>query len=198
MIRRLRYFVFFKITEGLKRRRMEFFLKAVNIKGNETILDIGAGEGSLLSRFCSKKNLNWIGLGLMQSNSRVYKQFIIGDTRRLPFKDKSIDVVFSNSVLEHVGDLSQQQLMAKEIVRIGKKFFIQAPNKHFPIEPHFFIPFLQYLPLRWQGKITHLLFDSEEEIHLPTAKILKELFPSCKIKLEKFLGLTKSFYVWKA
>jgi len=82
-------------------------------------------------------------------------------------------------------------------MRIGKKYFVQVPNKHFPIEPHYFIPFLQYLPVRWQKYITRMLFRDSEEIYLPTKKQLMLLFPNAEIIPKRFFGLTTSFYVYK-
>jgi ubiquinone/menaquinone biosynthesis C-methylase UbiE len=44
------------------------------------------------------------------------------------FKDKKFDIVFSNSVIEHVGDFKKQLDMANEIQRVGQNYFIQTPN----------------------------------------------------------------------
>jgi hypothetical protein len=72
---------------------------------------------------------------------------IAGDGRDLScFPDNSFDIVFSNSVIEHVGDFGDQKKMADEIRRVGKCYFIQTPNRNFPIEPHFVFPFFQFFP----------------------------------------------------
>ncbi len=63
------------------------------------------------------------------------------------FADKSFDVVFSNSVIEHVGNDLRQWQMAREICRVGKAYFVQTPNLYFPIEAHFYFPFFQFLPI---------------------------------------------------
>ncbi|MEM2045934.1 MAG: class I SAM-dependent methyltransferase, partial [Candidatus Bathyarchaeia archaeon] len=59
-------------------------------------------------------------------------EWIIGDARCMPFKDKSFDVVFSNSVIEHVGNYDDQKMCAEEIRRVGKCYFVQTPNFYFP------------------------------------------------------------------
>lgn len=49
----------------------------------------------------------------------------------LQFKEKEFDLVFSNSVIEHVGGFQDQMKAANEIRRVGKNYFIQTPNKYF-------------------------------------------------------------------
>lgn len=52
-----------------------------------------------------------------------------GRACRLPFPDKSFDLVYSNAVIEHVGDLADQQRMAEEVRRVGKRWFLTTPNR---------------------------------------------------------------------
>lgn len=135
---------------------------------------------------------------------------MVGDARNMrEFADKEFDLVFSNSVIEHVGDISQQRQMAQEVQRVGKRYWVQTPNRSFPIEPHVLLPLFQFFPFGlkvfilthyrspWGWKIA-----SEQEaknyvraIRLLTEKELRDLFPGAKIYKEKFFGLTKSFVV---
>ena len=125
------------------------------------------------------------------------------------FNDKSFDIAFSNSVIEHVGTFKNQKKMVSEMRRVAKNIYIQTPNYYFPIEPHFLFPFFQFLPIRikvfliqhvklgWYSKIR----DKEKatqlakSVDLMTFSDLKGLFPNGKIDRERFLGLTKSFVV---
>lgn len=137
----------------------------------------------------------------------------VGDARKMDeFDDREFDVVFSNSVIEHVGDYERQREMAREVRRVGRRYFLQTPNRNFPIEPHFVFPFFQFLPLPAQ---TFLLFhlnlgwkrkrrikDKERarqiatSIRLLTESELREFFPGATLYKEKLLGLTKSFIVY--
>lgn len=134
-----------------------------------------------------------------------------GDARDMhEFEDRGFDVVFSNSVIEHVGSYEQQRQMAEEVRRVGKKYCIQTPNRYFPVEPHVLLPFFQFLPFRlqvfilshfrspWGWKLTSRqeAIDYLRGIRLLTEKELKSLFPEARIYKEKFLGMTKSFLIY--
>lgn len=137
---------------------------------------------------------------------------VTGDGRHMPQYGKGdFDVVFSNSVIEHVGSYEDQMRMAGEIRRVGRRYFVQTPNRYFPMEPHFLVPFFQFLPISlrvfllthfepgWYGQ--GLRGDRQEaetvarSIRLLTGKELQEMFAGAIILRERFLGLTKSFVV---
>ncbi len=123
------------------------------------------------------------------------------------FKDGQFDVVFSNSVIEHVGGLEQQRAMASEIQRVGKRYFVQTPNRYFPIEPHYMFPFFQFLPLGaktwllknfaldWGGKAaTHeRAIQLAKGVELLPLREFAPMFPGASIYKERVLGLAKSF-----
>ena len=72
----------------------------------------------------------------------------VGDGRRMPqFTDRQFDLVISNSVIEHVGNFREQRRFAEEIQRVGTRYFVQTPNRRFPLELHFLLPLFQYFPL---------------------------------------------------
>lgn len=131
---------------------------------------------------------------------------VVGDaTSMKEFEDKKFDLVFSNSVIEHLYTYENQVKMADEIQRVGKKYFIQTPNKYFPIEAHYAIPFAQYMPKslllflltktrlsrmsRWKKEDAQQYLD---EIRLLDEKEMQSLFPGSKILKEKTLGMIKS------
>lgn len=121
--------------------------------------------------------------------------------------DNQYDVAFSNSVIEHVGNLFQQNRFAGEIQRVAPCFVLQTPNRYFPMEPHFYVPFFPFMPLGIRTAL-HRRFrlgwfapESDElqaridcdEIRLLTRKELALLFPRAGIHAERLGGLVKSF-----
>jgi hypothetical protein len=49
-------------------------------------------------------------------------------------------------MIEHLYTSENQAQAAREAMRVGKKLWIQTPNRWFPIEPHFLTPFVHWLP----------------------------------------------------
>lgn len=186
----------------------ELFYK--NFSKNEPIriLDVGGTaqfwENSSLLELPELKIIT-LNLEAGQSNHPKIS-CIKGDATNMPeFEDDSFELVFSNSVIEHLYDFSNQQKMANEIMRVGKTYFVQTPNVYFPIEAHYALPFAQYWPkgillkTLTKTKLSRLQKWNEadarqyvNEIKLLNEKQLRKLFPECSIYREKVLGLVKS------
>ncbi len=136
--------------------------------------------------------------------------YMEGDATDLSaFHDGEFDLAFSNSCIEHVGRFPEWQRMADGMRRVGTYYFLQTPNRYFPMEPHFMFPFFQFLPLKAKALLFHN-FDlgyfqksadwekclkEVDSIHLLSLRDLKRLFPDGQVKREKLLGLTKSFMI---
>ena len=121
------------------------------------------------------------------------------------YENQSVDMVHSNSVIEHVGSWSEMSAMAREARRVGRTGWIQTPSAVFPIEPHFHLPLIHWLakPMRAQAlKISPLsayrhCSDAErklivDSIHLLTKAEMTHLFPNCNIYVEYFF-IPKSY-----
>lgn len=139
-------------------------------------------------------------------NPAIPVDAILGDGCAMPFADRSFAIVFSNSTIEHVGDWERQQAFARQVRRVGRSYCVQTPNRWFPIEPHYWTPFVHWLPRRVQvrvlrrGTLWGLLTKPSPErcammvghIRLLTPRELRRLFPEATIERERVLGLTKS------
>jgi len=124
------------------------------------------------------------------------------------------DLAFSNSVIEHLGTLERQQRFASEMLRLGRRFYCQAPNRWFPVEPHYLGIFLHWLPPSFFSHFLHRwctlqglagrpsrseshAIRQRESIRWLSKRELLEMFPGCNLRTERFLGWPKSFIVWR-
>ena len=203
------------VATGFRLKRMEFFKKLVApLPKPVKILDVGgtdifwermglAGDGRYQIVFLNTDSMPPVRYDNLTGMS--------GDARDLSqFKDRSFDVVFSNSVIEHVGGPEDRIKMASEVRRVGSRYFVRTPNKWFPIEPHFLFPFFQFLPLRakvfllrrfhlgWYQKQPDRQKAEElaRSIELLTRRDLAALFPGGAVREEKCFGLVKSFTIY--
>lgn len=161
---------------------------------NSRLLDLGCGTGLALS-IVGRVFHNSVGCDTEEKEVKAAKELlkklnldipvIKYDGKKLPFKDGSFDVVISIDVIEHAKDPT---LMMEEIRRVLKKngiLHITTANKLWPIEPHFRLPFLSYLPnflADWYVKITGR-GDSYQKIKLPTyCQFLKMVEQSFKVE----------------
>ena len=131
----------------------------------------------------------------------------VGNGLSLEYKKGEVDLIFSNSVIEHVGSYANQQIFANEVRRVSDKYIVQTPSIWFPLEPHSLIPLFQFLP----HSIRALLIMTFNINYFPKAKTYKEaikvshstlmfthkrfkqLFPEAEIQVERFLGIPKSY-----
>lgn len=186
-------------VRGWREKRYRMFVDLCALRTQDRIVDVGAGWGAALERFNTENPIVAVDLkpdprGWLGNPNVTVMQ---ADGTDLPFDDREFDVAFSNSVIEHVPP-DRQPAFASEISRVAQRYFVQTPNRYFPIEPHYQLPLFQFLPERarralnrrftlgWQPK------GEWEEINLLSARDLRRLFPDAEIHRERVLGLTKS------
>jgi hypothetical protein len=115
------------------------------------------------------------------------------------------DLVYSNSLLEHVGGHVQRRRLAETIHSLADRHWVQTPYRYFPIEPHWLFPGIQWLPyearvqvsMHWnRGHIrTHTRDEAEDqvdEIELIGISQMRRYFPASVIWYERFAGFVKS------
>ena len=196
-----------------RRRRFAFFQSLLSRLDRPIhILDIGGTEAYWKTMGLDFEDQLFITLLNLTQHEVILPNVtsIVGDARSVQADNASFDVVFSNSVIEHVGNYQDQLQMAKEVVRVGRRYFVQTPNKYFPLEPHFLFPFFQFLPiwirvlllqnfnLGWFVKTPDKAKAREivEEIRLLSKREFISLFPNASIFQEKVFGMTKSFVAY--
>jgi 2-polyprenyl-3-methyl-5-hydroxy-6-metoxy-1,4-benzoquinol methylase len=185
------------LANRFRQKRMKLFMELVSQRADRPlqILDVGgtAGYWHALPGLYGRQNveITIVNLGEHEFDDENLK-IRHGDACDLSkFSDNSFDVVHSNSVIEHVGRWPQMQAMAREIRRLAQAYFVQTPNFWFPLEPHYRLPLIQFLPRRQRERVKEAFFPGDS-IELLTARQMRNLFPDAVVKRERFAGLTKS------
>ncbi|HEU0009407.1 MAG TPA: methyltransferase domain-containing protein [Verrucomicrobiae bacterium] len=198
------------LASRMRRKRMEMLRQLIeDFPEPVRILDVGGNVGfwkkhlEILHRQCHITALN---LDITNGASGPDIVQVQGDARSMPqYGDQSFDLCFSNSVIEHVGTLYDQMAMAREIRCVGKSYFLQTPNRYFPLEAHFLLPLWQFYPktlrrllytrftLGWMKRQPDplLALAEIEQVRLLIHEI-RRLFPDAEIRREKIGPLTKS------
>jgi Methyltransferase domain len=131
-------------------------------------------------------------------------QLIFGDGCSLPFQDHSVDFVFGNAVLEHVPRAVRHNF-AEEVKRISRKGYFFANDNHwFPLDPHYLVPFYQFLPhqfKRFVSRYVSFKWHSRgiyDPVDLLTVKEYKKLFPGAHYQGLRFpfSPIAESIVVW--
>jgi len=174
------------------------------------ILDVGGTNEFWENRGCGGRHdiqITTLNLAAEEQRHDNVKP-LAGDATDLGrFGDRSFDVAFSNSVIEHLFTFDNQRRMASEIQRVGKAFWVQTPNFWFPLEPHFHVPGWQWMPVTmrvavlrrwrcgWRGPCADLARarDQVREVRLMTKEELQALFPGATLIPEHFFGWVKSW-----
>ncbi len=190
--------------------RMVFFNELISdLPRPLKILDVGGSQTFWVNAGYHTQADVEITILNLEKSSTDYEHFksVAGDATNLSqFTENEFDIAFSNSVIEHLHTWENQIKMASEICRVGKKHFVQTPNKYFIIEPHYLLPFFQFLPKnlqyiiltktplsrmhRWHHDLARRYVD---EILLISKDQMKKLFPQSKLWSEKIIGTSKSF-----
>lgn len=127
-------------------------------------LDLGCASGVITSQLAplvsSMVGLDYDEIALRHTNTPSHNQpspaFIRGDAMQLPFPAATFNLVICAQVYEHVPDSSH---LAAELCRVlvpGGLVFFSGPNWLFPVEPHYGLPFLHWLPSSLAGRYLRL------------------------------------------
>ena len=109
-------------------------------------LDVGAGDLTNTLTFMQGTGLEAVAIDVSIQHRDSSLHIVRATAEALPFRDESFSLVTSISLIEHVNN---QDACLRESVRVlksGGEFFMQFPNRYFPIELHSGIFFYYYLP----------------------------------------------------
>jgi SAM-dependent methyltransferase len=182
-----------RFARRARERRAGLFRRLMNPKPGERIVDVGCGELGLATHVTGNE-ITGVDLVERPGYAGANRSFVRADARELPFADGEFDIAYSNSLIEHVGGPLERERVAAELRRVGRRYFVQTPNRWFPIEPHSLLPLVHLLPRRlgrrlWRFGVSDDPFD---DTWLLAAGDLRRLFPEALIVRERVGPLTKS------
>jgi Methyltransferase domain len=199
-----------KISPYFRRRRFHKFLEVVSPTPSMRILDVGGLPRSWLG-VPIQSEITILNIEPLCDYEASFLQAnhvsVVGDGTRLSYADQSFDLVYSNSVIEHLGTWGRQQAFAAEARRVGRGYWIQTPGREFPVEPHYFGPFVHWFskPIQkrllrnftlWGllGRPTNDILDAVlAELRLLSFREYQLLFRGAQMWVERLLGLPKSY-----
>jgi hypothetical protein len=135
-------------------------------------------------------------------------EMVIADACDPPerLRRERFDLVYSNSVIEHVGGHWRRQAFADAVRSLADHHWIQTPYRYFPIEPHYAGPLFQFLPLGARGRLVArwpigslatvtdvaTCLSQAQNTELLSRTEMRHYFPDSALLSERVLGLTKS------
>ncbi|HUJ04628.1 MAG TPA: class I SAM-dependent methyltransferase [Streptosporangiaceae bacterium] len=123
----------------------------------------------------------------------------------------SYDLVFSNSLMEHLGGHARRQKFAEVVHESADCWWVQTPYRYFPVEPHWIFPGFQFLPFltrvmicrHWRtlhradrpgmAEAIELVASTE----LISASEMRAYFPDGRIWFERPAGIPKSIVAFR-
>ena len=176
--------------KNLKMKK-EFKVIADLLPNNTRVLDVGCGDGSLMSLLVIEKNIEVRGLELEKQNVQecIYKGLPViqgnAETELHQFPDQSFDYVVLSQTLQAFYNPDK---VLKELLRIGKSVIVSIPNfGYWKVRTSllFFgkMPVTKNLPNKWYNT---------PNLHMCS---IKDLFSYCdahNINIKKVIGVNEN------
>jgi SAM-dependent methyltransferase len=218
----IRSVLFQPFSSHFEEQRKHIFNEFLHPLPTDRILDLGGGTGRRMAVLFPNKKENIYIADISESDLAVarerygYQTILLDESGKIPFDDKYFDIIFCNSVIEHVTvdktqiysiktntefvekSLVRQKKLSDEIRRAGRKYFVQTPYRHFLIESHSWLPsFYIYFPRTAQIrflKLTNKVWvkKTNPDFNLLNLRQMNNLFPESTIIKEKLFFMTKS------
>lgn len=150
-----------------KARKIVALVGPERFESAKRVLEVGCGSG-VISQTIARSFPQCVFDAVDVTDNRIVEEgfrFTLVEGTTLPFADCAFDIIVSNHVIEHVGDIEEQKNHLLEIRRIlkdGGILYLAAPNRWRLLEAHFRLPLLSWFPshisdayVRIAGRGTH-------------------------------------------
>jgi SAM-dependent methyltransferase len=162
-------------------RRLADLIDEYSAPGATDGIEIGCQHGALTEQLQQLTRVpNWAGIDPTLTEETVTERGCTlrpGRASQLGFPDEAFDVAVFANVFEHIPP-AERDVSLREIYRVLKPGGVvigQLPNPYFPIESHSRLPFMGWLPVKWQHRYWKLAPVSwEHDFYVVTIKHLKQ------------------------
>lgn len=192
------------VSQRLRAKRWRQLAARFPDLSTKSVLDLGGTE-----RSWDLAPVRPAHLLIVNANAEDQENVVLGDACASDLLEgQRFDLVYSNSVIEHVGGHWRRGQFAKNVYRLGVHHWVQTPYRFFPVEPHWLCPGMQFLPIaarkhlsqHWPvGNFSVARGEPEEthvewalQIELLSRTSLRHYFSESELLEEKVCGLTKS------
>jgi Methyltransferase domain len=214
MFKYARFHALYKVLQPfsakMRARRSGQFIDIVKPNAGMRVVDLG-GSPHIWRTISVPLDITLINLMQWDDHQQAMKsapqhtfKFVEGDACAVQFPSGSFDFVFSNSVIEHVGNAEKQKAFANEVRRLALRHWVQTPAKSFPMEAHTGMPFWWYYPesvrSRFVKNWSEKLPAWTEMVTTTTfieRRTLQSYFPESQLLTERFAGFSKSYIMHK-
>lgn len=186
------------LDPGSRRRKAA---KIVSIVESErslescAVLEIGTGGGIIASVLAERAGPQGLVASVdvvdLRTTTEGY-EFHLVEGSELPFEDSRFDVVVSNHTIEHVGDDEAQGVHLAEIRRVLRPegiAYLATPTRWAPVEPHFKVPLLSWLPERIRTAALRLTRrGSVYDIHPRSRRQMRRMIRASQLEAEDRSG----------
>lgn len=191
----------------MRQARMKRFVDTMALKDGAKVLDLG-GQPEIWDSVNEPLYIACVNLpGIARAEHETHHtiDYIEGDGCDLAqYADKEFDIVFSNSVIEHVGSVERQRAFASEVSRLAERYWVQTPSIAFPIEAHCGMPLWWFYPKtlrsflieRWRRDLPRWT-EMVESTTVISKSELRQLFPDSKLMTERLI-FPKSIVAYRA
>ena len=177
--------------EQAHRTRVDYELIESFIEPHSTVLDVGCGDGELLARLTTDKNikgkgieldqdlvLNCVGRGLSIIQRDIERELS-------SYADHGFDYVILSQTVQTIKD---PEKVFQELLRIGRKVVVSFPNfAHWRCRVHLSLlgrsPVTRQLPFRWHNS---------PNIHFFSLKDFDDFCDRLGVRIEKRIPLAKT------
>lgn len=177
-----------------------------------SVIDLGGRITTWQRAPVRPKHVHMVNMQPSQTDMPEWAEFDLGDACALPahIAARRYDLVFANSVIEHVGGHERRQRFADAVHQLSDAHWIQTPYRYFPIEPHWMAPGMQFLPVpararmvrHWplsylRGKPPETVMRRVLQVELLGRTQFQYYFPDSLIRTETICGLPKSLIAYR-